>query len=173
MTCVIGYNINDEFIEIISKEVHSREEAFDIGNNYLDNNIVLFIDNAPLINKEEESMTIYNSEEYRFIDNKFILVHRFLKIKNKLYEDELERYEEDYLPGAGSKFNLGEKVKLSKIKYPDAPQELIVSAIPEKNKNKYWQNLYALEYTKDDGEIEYYEYDMINEKFIEKLNLEE
>lgn len=160
----------NSFTDLLSVDVSSIQEAFNIGLQFIDKpNISLFIENTPCLNKEEKEISIFNKEEYVFVDGNFNLISRRMIVDRIICEDEIERYAEDYLPGAGTKFKLGEEVKLSKIRYPEAPDKLIVEAVPDPKTDKYWQNIYALKYILPNGEIEYYEYDLVNEKFIEKL----
>ena len=136
--------------------------------------------------QQEKDDFLYAVEEYILIDDKFILIYRF--VVNEI-EDEIERYIGDYInPRYGRRFKNGDIVTLNKYRYPEAVNKLFIvtnksDMIDQKNDKyntnnekepytlKYWNNYCALMYiNNDNNEPDYYSYDMVHEQFIEKEN---
>ena len=134
----------------------------------------------------EGSELLYEQEKDTYTDcwmvyvateNGLVLINRTVSSN----DDEIERYPEDYIddtPELGKKFSKNEKVTLNKLRYPDAPDIIYIeepSCLKEEKAqttgwwSKHWNNLYALRYIKEDGNIDYYSYDMVHERYIERL----
>lgn len=138
------------------------------------NNVIL--EGSDLLFEQEKGIYTNCYMKYIATEKGLVLIDRTISCN----DDEIERYEEDYIntQELGKKFVKDEKVTLNKLRYPDSPDILYVeepsSIIEEKNSNNnwwlnHWNNYYALRYEDKDGNIDYYTYDMVHERFIEKI----
>lgn len=156
----------------ISKKIDSLSEVQEWVKDKLNNNEYFTIEDTELY-EEEKKYFISAEETYMIKDNSFILVNR--SVINSI-NDSIERYKEDYTDKlSGTKFKRGDIVTLDPNKYPEMEGKSLVVRFPSTmNKDKlgsgytknYWNNLYALEYTDENGNVDYYTYDMVHEKYI-------
>ena len=172
----IDYIVGDEK-DIGEGEFDTKEDVFKWAKPLMRENFsdTLYIRNTELY-EEEKNLFTEAHETYSLYNNEFVLVYRGLE---NYIDDEIERYKEDYIEGAGTKFKKGEKVRLNRIAFPDAPPELTVDFTsdmdmmenyPESRyEHTYWTNLYALSFIDENGEVDDLKFDVINEKFIEKI----